>query len=209
MSKSLAELRQSARTSLPERTYEMCLSQALVAETQVLQQEKQDLSIAAHRQDPDDDSATPRRKMAEGSSPRIDEINERLEELYDEMREHTGQLLLRGVTAGEWRRWVDANPPREDGRDERGRPVVLAVDEQVALGYCDASALLANLGAYVAEWNGEPLQTGDWEWLEEHAPPGDMKAIAQIVVIMHEGPGAKPLPKESKPSSATPPSKPA
>lgn len=209
MSKSLAELRQSARTSLPERSYEMCLSQALVAETQALEQEKQNLGIAAQRRNDDGEPAGPARKLGEGSSPRITEINARLETLYDEMREHTGQLLLRGVTAGEWRRWADAHPPREDGRDDRGRPVTLAVDEQIALGYCDASALMGTLGTYAAEWNGKPLETGDWDWLEEHAAPGDLKAIAQVIVVMHEGPGAKPLPKESKTSSETLLSKPA
>lgn len=209
MSKSLAELRQSSRTSLPERTYEMCLSQALVAETQALEQEKRELGIASRRSDADADSPTPPRKMGQASSPRVVEINARLEELYDEMREHTGKLLLRGVTSGKWRRWVSENPAREDGRDDNGRAVTLSADEQIALGYCDASALMTSLGDYAAEWNGVPLEAGDWSWLEEHAAPGDLKAIAQVVVVMHEGPGAKPFPKESKPSSGTPASKPA
>lgn len=209
MSKSLAELRQSAHTSLPERTYEMCLSQALVAETQALEQEKRELGIAFRRNNTDDDSPTQPRKLGQPSSPRVVEIDARLEVLYDEMREHTGRLLLRGVTSGEWRRWTSNNPAREDGRDDNGRPVTLAADEQIALGYCDASALMAALGTYAAEWNGAPLEAGDWSWLEEHAAPGDLKAIAQVVVVMHEGPGAKALPKESKPSSATPESKPA
>lgn len=203
MPKSLAELRQSSRTSLPERTYEMCLAQALVAETQALEQEKRELGIASRRTSTDDDTLAPPRKMGQPSSPRIVEIDARLESLYDEMREHTGQLLLRGVTSGQWRRWVSENPPREDGRDDNSRPVTLAIDEQVALGYCDSAALMNNLGKYAAEWNGTPLEPGDWDWLEEHAAPGDLKAIAQVIVVMHEGPGAKPFPKESKPSSVT------
>ena len=39
MSKSLAELRASSRTSLPERAYSLCLAQSLVAELQALEEE--------------------------------------------------------------------------------------------------------------------------------------------------------------------------
>lgn len=202
MSKSLAELRQSSRTSLPERTYELCLAQALVAEVQSLRDELDALEISISRKD---DEGEPRsdRKLSEGPPPRIAEIKARLAALYDEMREHTGTVLLRGATAGEWRRWCDDNPVREDGRDARGRPIPLAIDESVAYGYCDASALMSRLGDFVVAWNGQPLGTGDWQWLEEKAPPGDIKEMARWVVQMHESVGVKALPKESRPSSST------
>lgn len=204
MSKSIAELRASAKATLPEWTYEMCLSQALVAEVQKLQAEKAQREVDAKREQPESGTAT-KRKMAEGADPRIEEIEERLEALYDEMREHTGTLLIRAETAGEWRRWCDAHPPREDGRDERGRPVVLAVDESVSYGFCDASALMARLGDFAVTWNGAELQAGDWQWIEERAAGGDLKEIARQVVLMHEGPGAKAAPKLQNTSSETTP----
>lgn len=202
MSKSLAELRQSSHASLPERTYELCLSQALVAEAQSLVEEKRALEVGRAS----GDEPAPPRKMSEGKDPRIKEIEARLDELQDEMREHTGELRLRGVTAGEWRRWADAHPAREDGRDEKGRAVTLPFDEAVAYGYCDASALIARLGDFVVSWNGAELQTGDWEWLEEKTPAGDLKAIASIVVRMHEAAGVRPMGKSRSGSSATAPS---
>lgn len=205
MSKSLAQLRQSPRTSLPERSYTLCLSQAIVAEIQALETEKNGLEIEARRKE-DDEDAPPakRRKMGEGQNPRIDEIDARLEVLYDEMRQHEGQLLLRGETNGAWRRWCDANPARENGRDERGRPVILAIDQTVAYGYCNASALIDRLGDFAAAWNGEALETGDWAWLEEKAPPGDLKEMARWVVQMHEATGAR-APFLSSGSSETQP----
>lgn len=203
--RSLADLRANGKVTLPERIYELCLSQGLVGEAQALAEEKRNVEVEVARHIDDETEGRPRRQ-GEGKHPRIAEIDARLEELYDEMREHTGQLLLRGITGGEWRRWCDAHPAREDGRDERGRPVTLAIDEAVAYGLCDASALIARLGDFAVSWNGTPLETGDWDWLEEKAPPGDLKEMARWVVQMHEIGGVKPLPKGLKPSSTTSPS---
>lgn len=202
MSKTIAELRASSRAALPEWPYEVCLSQQLVAEVQGLQEEKSRLEVEAKRVEPEKGTAT-KRKMAEGANPRIEEIDARLEALYDEMREHTGTLVVRAHTSGSWRRWCDEHPPREDGRDERGRPIVLEFDESVAYGFCNASDLMARLGEFAVSWNGVELQAGDWEWITERAAPGDLKEIARQVVLMHEGPGAKAAPKLPKPSSTT------
>lgn len=202
MSKSIAELRASHRTALPERTYELCLSQALVGEVQALVEEKRSLEVASARAADEDNTDGPVKRLGQGKDPRIAEIDARLEELYDEMREHTGKLLLRGETGGEWQRWCDKNPPREDGRDERGRRVVLALDDTVAYGLCDASALMARLGDFAVSWNGEELQTGDWDWLREKAPPGDLKEMARWIVQMHETNGIKPLPGKSRSGSS-------
>lgn len=206
MPKSLAELRQSPHTALPERTYRICLSQALVGEAQALAEEKAGLEVAASRGIEDPDEAARIRKGGEGRSPRLAEIDARLEVIYDLMREHEGDIGLRGVPGGDWQRWCDAHPAREDGRDARGRPIILAVDDIVAYGVCDASALMARLGDFAVSWNGAPLETGDWAWLEEKSPPGDIKEMTRWVVQMHENKGAKALPKELQPSSTTEPS---
>jgi hypothetical protein len=200
MSKSLAELRASTRVGLPERTYDLCLAQSLVAEAQSLESEKRDLLLAAETAA---EKGEPRR-VGQKPDPRIDEIDARLAALLDEMAEHTGELRLRGVDAGSWRRWTDAHPARESGRDEKGRPIINAVDEAVAYGLCDATALLADLGSYVVSWNGDPLGEGDWEFLANRAAPGDLNELCKIVVQLHETTGFR-APKSRPTSSATTP----
>lgn len=185
MSKSLAELRASTRVGLPERTYPLCLAQALVAEAQALENEKRDLILTAEAAT---ENGEPRR-VGERPDPRIGEIDERLAALFDEMTEHTGELRLRGVDAGSWRRWTDAHPARENGRDDKGRPVVNPIDEAIAYGFCDASALLADLGSYVVSWNGDPLGEGDWDFIANRAAPGDLNEICKIIVQLHEATG--------------------
>lgn len=189
MSKSLAQLRESSRTALPERTIEMCLSQGLVAEVQALEFEKRDLAIEISRPD-DEGDKKPRRKAGEQADPRLTEIDERLEVLYDEMREHTGRLVLAGVTSGEWRLWADAHPAREDNN----------FDDAVTFGFCNAADLMEALGSYAKSWNGTLLDKGDWDFIESKAAPGDLKNAAQNVVQMHEAVGAV-APKSRKGSS--------
>lgn len=192
MSKSLAELRASAHTSLPERAYALCLAQGLVAEAQSLQLERDYLAVPAG--DDGEQQGSPKRN-GEGPNPRLAEIDARLEELWAEMREHTGELRLRAIPAGEWRRWVDTHPAREDNK----------VDESAAYGFCDADALLADLAKYVQSWNGDPLAEGDWEFIANRAAAGDLKELCRVVVQMHEVQGAQ-APKGSRtPSSATSP----
>jgi hypothetical protein len=197
MPKSLAELRASSHAALPERTMELCLSQALVSEVEALDIEKRSLSVETARKDGEESGPKPR-KADPPADPRVAEIDARLEELYDEMREHTGQLVLRATTGGEWRRWVDAHPARVDDK----------FDEGVAYGYCNASDLLAALGDYAVSWNGTPLSEGDWEFIENRAAPGDLKVACQTVVQMHEAGGLK-APKSQRALSVVPTNEPA
>lgn len=190
MSKSLAELRASTRTSLPVWSKPICLAQGLVAEVQALEEELLDLRV--RRQSSEDADDSPPRRLAEGPDPRIAEIEQRKAELYAEMREHTGDLRYRGKPAGEWRRFVDANPPRKDNK----------VDETVTYGLVDADALLAHLGDFVESWNGDPLAEGDWEFIANRAPAGDLKELCSLIVQMHETRGAL-APKSQTPSSST------
>lgn len=168
MSKSLAELRQSPRVGLPERTYSLCLASALVGEVQRLLNELEELAPG------EEDGPRPPKRMGDGG--RVQEIRESLRALSEEMREHTGDLLIRGVDGGQWRLWVDANPPREDN----------ARDTQLAYGVCNADALIDALGTFAAAWNGDPLAEGDWAFIASKAAPGDLMEIASLVVKMHE-----------------------
>lgn len=199
MSKSIAELRASQHTALPERTMQLCLAQILVAEVQQLEEERSNI-IAAER-DEEGQSKRPRRQ-GEGRNPRLVEIEARFEDLADEMREHTGELRIRAITGGEWRRWVDAHPPREVGRHEGGQPLFDRVDEDIAYGICNAVDLYHDLARYVISWNGAELAEGDWDFIANRAAPGDLNDLCRQVVQMHEAVGAK-APLSRRHSSGT------
>lgn len=174
MSKSLAELRQSPRVGLPERSYRLCLAPKLVAEVQSLLSDLEDAQIAAVAQAEGDEGAAKPKRMGDASPAA--KIRARLQELQSELDEHTGSLTLRGWDEGAWRLWVAEHPARKDN----------ARDEQLAYGCCNADALIDSLAEFAHAWNGEPLGPGDWEFLRTNAAPGDVKALAQLVVIMHE-----------------------
>lgn len=201
MPKTLAELRASRAVALPERTLTICLAQGLVAEAQALSEEKVDLIVET--QGPDEGAGKPRR-AGQPEDVRRAEIEERLQALFAEMREHEGQLRIRGIETGEWVRWRDANPPRHDGVDEDGRPIPNAVDANVAYSWCNASALLADLGRYAVAWNDEPMTAEDWQFIASKAAPGDLKALVKLVVEMHEGSGSRAPKALSSPSSTSP-----
>lgn len=199
MSKSIAELRASKSSALPERTYRMCLSQALVGELEGLSAEE--LEIRSALPSAGDDGRP--RKASEGTPPRLAEIERRVEEIRLEMEEHTGELGLRAVSGGEWRRWTDAHPARTVGNDDQGRPIPLDIDVAITGGYCNAVDLAVDLGKYAVTWNGEPLNEGDWEWIENRAASGDLKELCKKVVDMHEVRGALPFPQSASLTSPT------
>lgn len=171
MPKSLADLRTSQHTSLPERSYSLCLAAGLVAEVQTLLDELD--TIAVPKGDDDGRPTGPPKRL---NDPRIAKINARLAEVWSEMDEHTGDLRLRAITDGEWRRWVDENPARPEN----------ARDDDIAYGVCNADALMLNLGKFAHSWNGEPIAEQDWAFIESKAGHADLKQIARAVVTMHE-----------------------
>lgn len=201
MPKSIAEMRTSPSVGLPERPVRMCLAQKLVAEVQSLAAEHEQI-VNQVKIDPDK-PGTPRR-AGQGKPARAEEIEERVAALHEEMREHTGELLLRGIGAGRWRRWVADHPVRQVGLTKEGAPIWNPVDEEIAYGYCNADDLLDELGSYVVSWNGEPLADGEWDFILTNAAPGDINEAVKVVVQMHEFVGAK-APLSQGPSSKTTP----
>jgi hypothetical protein len=174
MSKTLAELRQSPRVGLPERTYSLCLASKLIGEVRTLAVELDDaMDEAAAQAEGDGSKARPRRA---GESSTVLKIRKRMAALREEMVEHTGTLGLLGVDEGKWRAWVDEHPAREGN----------ARDQQITLGYCNADDLLDDLGTYAKTWNGDDLAAGDWDWIKSQAAPGDLKELGRLVVSMHE-----------------------
>lgn len=200
MAKTLAELRASRSVTPPERTYALCLAQGLVAEAQALQEEKIDLALPAK-----EDGAKAPGRLGRPEDVRLAEIDTRLEALFEDMREHTGSLRVRAIETGEWVRWRDAHPPRQGGSDENGNRVLNPIDVTIAYSWCDASALLADLGRYMVAWNDEPMTPEDWQFISSKAAPGDLKALVSMVVEMHEGTGSRAPKASSKPSPTSPP----
>lgn len=203
MSKTIAQMRAEGKVRRPKDAIEMCLAQDLVSEVSRLTAEKTDLMIEAGRS-PDSEGDEPRspRKMSEGAMPpRVAEVDGRLAEVYDEMREHTGTLTLEGEDEGDWRRWADANPVRFTERED-GDPIMNVLDRTVGMGWCNASALIARLGDFAHSWNGEAITAEDWQHIRANASPGDLKAAARTIVMMHED-GGYSAPKSPRPSSST------
>lgn len=184
MSKSLADLRANPPKSRPERSVTICLKPHLVAEVQALTEELNNLP-AAQILDPEGEKGPkPRQGQSKPKEhPRSVEIRGRMAELFAEMAEHEGELRVRAnITDGEWRIWANANPGRDED-EKQGH----ARDQEVTFGYCNADALLADLGKYVHSWNGDPLTGTDWaEVFEPNIAGPDLKQIATHVVAMFE-----------------------
>jgi hypothetical protein len=181
MTRSLADLR-SAPTKRPERSVTVCLAPHLVAEVQSLTEELSALPMPPRSVDAGDDEPDGRpKRQGEGKDPRAAEIEARLEVLLQEMGDAEGELRVRAITDGDWRRWVNENPARDEGKPGHPR------DQEVTFGICNADALIDDLGRYAYTWNGEPLAEGDWvEHLSPRLGSPDLKQIATAVVAMHE-----------------------
>lgn len=221
MAKTLAELRADSRSRLPEWTHTLCLAQDLVAKVQALRVEQDNLVVEVARLKVDlglgatDDetgeqpkkprrSADPRMARLKEAEARVEAIPDELAGVYDEMREHEGDLLMRAIPAGEWRRWVDANPARVEERDKENRPILNPLDEQYTGGFCNAQALADTmLRKFAVSWNGETISDADWTFLMDNAASGDIKAICQAVIAQMELPGAQAPKASSTASSGT------
>ena len=177
MPKSLADLRAEKRTTRPERSYTACLAPELIAEVQALTEELDRLPQASVVED--EERQGPPRRTGQGENPRAAEIKSRLAELLDQMAEYEGELRIRATkTDGEWRQWVNEHPARDEGEAGHKR------DLEVTYGYCNADALIDDLGTYAVGWNGETLDEGDWAMLG--VANADKKRIATAVASLYE-----------------------
>lgn len=193
----LSEMRAAGVSRRPTRTIEICLAQDLVAEAESLGREKLDLMVAAGRTP---DAEAPR-KLSEGAlPPRVAEIDARLEAIYDEMRDHTGTLLLEAEAPGAWQRWKDEHGPRIDATDDGQR--IDPLDLDIAGGYCNGPDLFARLRDFVVSWNDEPVTDEDWDYLLDNAAGGDLKDACRRVIDMQEAGGSQ-APKSRSPLSGT------
>lgn len=184
--KTLADLRADKPIGRPERSVTLCLAPHLIAETQALTTELQNLP-SFEPADPEGDPTGPPRKLGDPASARAREqaavIRGRLAEVLEQMAEHEGEMRVRAnLTDGEWRRWVNEHPPRDEGQAGYER------DQRVAGGVCDADALIDNLGTFAHAWNGDDLTEGDWaEIFEPVVASGDLAEMANGVIGLYEG----------------------
>lgn len=201
---TLAELR--ARTGprpLPKatRTVTLIEGQHLLDEFQRLNEELVDLLAAHERVSEDGERAGPPLKAGEKKFPpevdqRIESIRTESAALLDRLGEHQGRIGLTGVEGGDWQRWKDEHPPREDN----------TADQKIGGGLCNTSDLFADLGRYVTSWNGDPVPEGEWDaWLGESITYADRRDLVRAVLEMHET-GLSRVPFSSSGSSTTAPS---
>ena len=210
---TLAELKaQSGPRPLPQKTVTVTLveGQHLLAEFEALAQEAIDLDREKTRtteklkgENADGEQTGAPRKSGDGADlvrrleeieTRLHEIEERVKALPDDLRQYQGDLMLTGFSGGDWQRFKDDNPPREDNDQDR----------VLAAGHCNASALFAALGKFVKAWDGEPVTAADWdEWLGERIAYADRRDLIPEVVKMYEGKAAT-LPKSRSGSPTTP-----
>lgn len=221
---TLAELRaQSGPQPLPRTTKVVTLveGQHLLAESEALSEEIVDLSreearlrSEVNRTDAEGEKSGPPRKSGEGASTvrrleevkaRIEEIKERLPLIADDLAGFQGEVGLVGLSGGDWQRFKDENPPRED-MDEDGNRLMNRQDVAFASALCNSSALFRALGKFVKTWDGETVTVDDWdEWLSERIAYADRRDLITAVVKMHEQ-GAPRSPKFRSASPTTSPS---
>lgn len=199
---SLAELRaQSGPAPLPkaEKTVTLIEGQHLLADAERLNEERSDLRVAASREDEEGNPTGPPAKAGQGGkearerSARIKVIDDQLKDIVGNLAEFQSVVGLVGVSGGDWQRFKDANPPREDN----------PADIRLARGLCNATALFEQLGRYVKTWDGEEVAPDDWDkWLAERITYADRRDLVGEVVMMHEQ-GLARAPKSPAVSSQT------
>ena len=182
---SLADLRSAPARPRDERALTVCMRPDLVGEVYALYAELEELAAATPAPADEDGNRTgPPRRSGQSSAPsaREVEVRARLAEVVEEMAEHEGEIRVRAnLTDGEWRRWVDAHPARDEGQAGHKR------DQRWTAGFCDADALVDDLGLFAHKWDGDELAPGDWAALFEPNIAGtDKGQMASLVVSMYE-----------------------
>lgn len=182
MTKTLAELRAEKAgkpATRPQRTVTLCLAPEIMAEVTLLTAEHDRLVTDPS---PGDTDAAPQRLAGAKKSARAKEIRARLAELSEQMSEYEGEMVLRAnLTDGDWRNWTNAHPARAEGQPGYDR------DQRVTLAYCDADALIDNLGAFLHTWNSEPVTAADWaDWMEAQVGTAEKADMATRVIELYE-----------------------
>lgn len=199
---TLAELRaQTGPKPLPraEKTVTLIEGQHLLADAQRLSEERDDLLAAGKNTDDEGNPTGPPQKAGQGAKEsrarikRLEEIPGEMAAIVARLGDHQGEVGLTGLTGGDWQRFKDDNPPREDN----------VADVRLARGHCNSSAVFETLGRYVKTWDGEAVTEADWDgWLAERITYADRRDLITEVVMMHEQ-GLARAPKSPSGASTT------
>lgn len=199
---TLAELRaQTGPKPLPraKRTVTLVEGQHLLARSQELHEQLIDVleQIEREKEAAKDDGRDRTRKAGEkpepeDEDPRVVKIRDETRAVVEQLSGFQSEIDLNGLTGGEWQRYKDAHPPREDNK----------ADHRYASGLCNSTDVFNDLGQFVVAWEGEALADGDWNgWLAERICYADRRDLIAAVVDMHEN----KLPRAPfGPSSASP-----
>lgn len=177
---TLAELLAMPADDRPESTTTVTLIQGqhLLKEAKRLDDERTDLLIQEQRSKSDEDDGKARtRKMGQAAkqlSQQLEKNKTDAEALQGRLAALQGEVGLRGMDPGEWQRYKDAHPPRENSRDDR----------QWTGGWCNATDLLNDLGQFVVSWDGEHVPDGDAVIMR--IAPSDRSQLVHDVVAMHQ-----------------------
>lgn len=175
---SLSDLEANPPNSRLERSFDVILDAALVRRVADLTVEINTLSQS--------------RKGADKA--RYVEVVEELVALQPALDEKSGTLVLRNnLTSGEWRNFVDENPPRSEGEKGYER------DQSRAVGMVNADALIDAIDSFAHTWDGDQLAPAVRDHkgeivtpsqfnrlLRDNIPPGDLAEMATAVVLMYE-----------------------
>lgn len=205
---TLAELRAKAGPApLPRatRTVTLITGQHLVDESKQLREQYADVVVSAQEsaeEAENEEAAESKARVRKAGQrptdeqpipPEAEEIMTRLRDLGRQIPDHQGEIGLVGITGGEWHRLKEDHPPREGN----------VSDIKITGGWCSFDALFAELGRFVATWDGEPVKPGDWEeWLAESIVYADRRELCTDVVNMYEA-TLERAPKSSTVSSGT------
>lgn len=169
---SLSEIRSNPPVARAETHLPVCLDGSLVAKMGALQAELGELL--------GDITSGPLPARVKVQAARL---RDEAADLKGDLDAQSGTLTVRATpTSGEWRLFVDANPPRDKGAPGHDR------DKRVGGGFVNVDALLDTLDTYAAEWDGEPMAPGDWDRISPAIHPGDLLTIAAAVVSLYEAP---------------------
>lgn len=197
---TLAELRaQAGPKPLPKatRTVTLVEGQHLLAKSQQLQEELVDLLMQAERdrEAAKDDGRDRTRKAgqkADDPDPRIEKRRAEIRSVVDQLEEFQSKVDLTGFEGGDWQRYKDQHPPREDSK----------ADRDLTGDLCNSSDVFNDLGRFVVAWQGDALLDGDWDgWLAERICYADRRDLVKVVVDMHEA----RLPRAPKSQSSSSP----
>lgn len=180
---SVAQMRASGKVQQPTTTRTICLSSDLDdryrAQRAALEQ-----ALAALEKAKDKPGRAGGNPHVLNARKAVKECSATLDATAEEMAAFEVDVVVKRWPAGDWNRWAELHPPREQEPDEQGRRALMIRDAMHG-GRCNFDALVADLGEWVVELNGQPATADEWEWLASTAPAASLDDLADDVLALH------------------------